>query len=312
MDYRNLGRSGLKVSKMSLGTNAFGARSDETTSIKIVHEAISLGINLIDTADHYQKGESERIIGLALKDRRSEVVLATKCFFSTGPGPNDVGCSRLHVFKAVEASLRRLQTDYIDLLQLHRWDPTTPLEETLDALNDLVRAGKVRYIGCSNYAAWQMVKALGISEQRGWARFISSQPEYSPLRREIEAELIPAGLSEGVGQLAFYPLAGGLLTGKYQEGQAPPAGSRAVTQGAKFTDAFLTERNFQLVRRLSEIAAGAGISLAELSLAWVMAKPGVTSAVTGASRVGQITESVKACAVDLSADLIRAVDEATA
>ena len=226
MEYRNLGRSGLKVSSMSLGTNAFGGRASEEASIAVIHRAIDGGINLIDTADIYTGSESERIIGKALKDRRHQVVLATKAVFRTGPGPNDAGASRQHILDAVDASLRRLETDYIDLYQMHGFDPETPLEETLQTLNDLVRAGKVRYIGCSNYAAWQIVKALGISERNGWARFVSHQPEYSPANRKIEREVVPAGISEGVGQIVYFPLAGGLLSGKYKRGEAPPRAPR--------------------------------------------------------------------------------------
>ncbi|HEY8347716.1 MAG TPA: aldo/keto reductase [Symbiobacteriaceae bacterium] len=312
MEYRNLGRSGLKVSQMALGTNAFGTRTDEATGIAIVHAALDAGINLIDTADMYGDGESERIIGKAIRDRRSRVVLATKGSWRVGDGPNDAGSSRQHILDAVDASLRRLNTDYIDLYQMHRWDDETPLEETLETLNDLVRWGKVRYIGCSNYAAWQIVKALGIQERRGFARYISHQPEYSPANRSIEREVIPACLSEGVGQIVYFPLAGGLFTGKYRRGAEPPAGSRAATQGERFTKRWFTDRNFDLMERLEGLAAEAGISLPHLVLAWVMAKPGITSAIVGATRVEQVLANVAACEVKLSPELIRRVDEASA
>jgi 1-deoxyxylulose-5-phosphate synthase len=309
MDYRNLGRSGLKVSALSLGTNAFGLRADEATSITIVHKALDSGINLIDTADVYGNGESERIIGLALKGRRSQAVLATKGWGRMGPGPNDAGSSRQHLLNAVDASLQRLQTDYIDLYQLHGWDPSTPLEETLETLNDLVRMGKIRYIGCSNFGAWQIVKALGIADRRGWARFISNQPEYSPASRQIEREIIPAGIAEGVGQIVYFPLAGGLFTGKYKRGEAAPEGSRALTQGERFTNRWMTDRNFTLVERVEGVAAEAGISLAHLAIAWAMAKPGVTSAIVGATRVAQVEANLGACDVKLSAEIISKVDE---
>lgn len=312
MEYRNLGRSGLKVSPISLGTNAFGGRADEATSIAVVHKALDAGINLIDTADTYMSGESERIIGLALQGRRSQAVLATKCWFPMGEGPNDRGLSRQHILDAVDASLRRLQTDYIDLYQMHNWDPETPLEETLQTLDDLVRWGKVRYIGCSNFAGWQFVKALGISERRGWARFISNQPEYSPANRKIERDVVPAGIAEGVGQIVYFPLAGGLFTGKYKRDEAPPADSRAVTQGERFTNRWMTDRNFTLVERMTEIAGEAGISLPHLAIAWAMAKPGVTSAIVGASKVAQLVDNIGATEVKLSPDVIRRVDEMSA
>lgn len=312
MEYRNLGRSGLKVSALSLGCNAFGGRADEAASIEIVHKALDTGINLIDTADIYVDGESERIVGKALKGRRSQAVLATKGFGRMDTGPNDAGASRQHILAAVDASLRRLETDHIDLYQMHGWDDEAPIEETLRTLDDLVRWGKVRYIGCSNYAAWQLVKALGVSERLGLVRFVASQPEYSPVNRRIERELIPAGHSEGVGQIVYFPLAGGLFTGKYQQGEAPPAGSRAVTQGERFSNRFLTGRNFALAGKLSAIAAEAGISLPHLVLAWVMAKPGVTSAIVGATRVEQLADNVAACDVKLTPEVIKQVDEASA
>lgn len=312
MDYRNLGRSGLKVSALSLGTNAFGGRADEQTSINVVHKALDLGINLIDTADVYVAGESEKCIGKALVGRRSEAILATKCVMPMGKGPNESGASRKHILDAVDASLKRLQTDYIDLYQMHRWDANTPLEETLQTLDDLVRWGKVRYIGCSNYTAWQQVKALGISERRGYARFVSNQPEYSPVNRKIEREIIPAGLSEGIGQIVYFPLAGGLFTGKYKPGQALPEGSRAVKQGQVFVDRWLNEPNFALMAKLTDMATGLGLTLPHLVLAWVMAKPGVTSAIVGASKPEQVEANFGATAVVLSAETVAQIEELTA
>jgi 1-deoxyxylulose-5-phosphate synthase len=311
LEYRNLGRSGLKVSVMSLGTNAFGPRSDEPTAIAVVHAALDAGINLIDTADIYANGESERMIGLALNGRRSQAVLATKFWNRMGPGPNDRGGSRLHIINAVEASLRRLQTDFIDLYQIHNFDAETPLEETLHELDQLVRSGKVRYIGCSNFAAWQIVKALGISDRNGWVRFISHQPEYSLLNRKIEREVIPACLSEGVGNIVYFPLAAGVLTGKYRKGEPFPLGSRAE-KAPQFAGRWLTDRNLDTAERLRKVAAEAGLTLSQLSLAWPMAKPGVASVIAGASRPEQVTENVSACALKLSADLVRQADELTA
>lgn len=312
MEYRNLGRSGLKVSAIALGTNAFGARADEATSIAVVHKALDSGINLLDTADIYTAGESERIIGKALKGRRSQAVLATKGNGRMGQGPNDAGNSRQHLIDAVDASLKRLETDYIDLYQLHNWDGQTPLEETLETLNDLVRWGKIRYIGCSNFAAWQIVKALGISERRGWARFVSNQPEYSPANRQIERELIPAGISEGVGQIVYFPLAGGLFTGKYKRDEAPPEGSRAITQGERFVNRWMNDRNFTLVEQMTAIANEAGIPLPHLAIAWCMAKPGVSAAIVGASKVEQVADNVGAANVKLSPEIIEKVDEVSA
>lgn len=311
MEYRNLGRSGLKVSAMSLGTNAFGGRADEATSIAVVHKALDSGINLIDTADIYTGGQSETIIGKALQGRRSEAILATKFFGRMGPGPNDTGGSRKRIMDAVDASLKRLQTDYIDLYQMHNPDPNTPIEETLRALDDLVRAGKVRYIGCSNFAAWQIAKALGVSERLGLARFISNQPEYSPINRQIEQEIIPVGISEGVGQIVYFPLAAGLLSGKYKKDQAPPTDSRAVTQ-QNFGNRWFTDRNFAIADRMSRVAAETGISLLHLTLAWVMAKPGIASSITGATKVAQVEDNVKACEIKLSEEVIRQVDEISA
>lgn len=312
MEYRPLGRSGLRVSAMSLGTNAFGDRADETAAVALVQQALDAGINLIDTADVYQRGEAERIVGVALRGRRSQAVLATKVCKPMGDGPHDAGASRQHILDAVDASLRRLGTDYIDLYQIHQWDPATPLEETLRTLDDLVRWGKVRYIGCSNFAAWQIVKALAISDRHGWARFISNQPEYSPARRDIEREILPMGLSEGVGQIVYWALAGGLFTGKYRRGEDPPPGSRA-TRSPLFTNkGWLTDPYLTLTERLTAIADAAGLRLPHLVLAWVMARPGVTSAIVGATRVEQLTDNLAACDVRLPADVMAAVDACAA
>ncbi len=312
MEYRNLGRSGLKVSAISLGCNAFGARADEATSIAVVHQALDLGINLIDTADIYSMGESERMIGKALRGRRSQAILATKGFGRMGDGPNDTGASRKHLLDALDASLKRLETDYVDLYQIHTWDPNTPIEETMKTLDDLVRWGKVRYIGCSNYAAWQIMKSLWVSDKNSWERFISNQPEYSPANRAIEREIIPAGLAEGVGQIVYFPLAAGLFTGKYKRGEAVPAGSRAEKQGERFVNRWFTEANWALAEQMQAIADQLGISLSHLALAWAMAKPGVTSAIVGASKPAQVVDNAKACDVKLSPDVIARIDEISA
>jgi aryl-alcohol dehydrogenase-like predicted oxidoreductase len=312
MEYRYLGQSGLKVSAMSLGTNSFGVRADEATSIAIVHKALDSGINLLDTADIYNNGESERILGLALKGRRSEAVVATKVNGRMGEGPNNLGNSRQHILDGVDASLKRLGTDYIDLYQLHNWDSLVPVAETLRVLDDLVRWGKVRYVGCSNWAAWQIVKALGLSDRNGWARFVSNQPEYSPVNRIIEREIIPAGISEGVGQIVYFPLAGGLFSGKYRRDTEAPAGSRALTQGARFANRFLIERNFTVVEQLEKVAAEVSVSLPNLVLAWAMAKPGISSVIVGATKVEQLVQNLGATDVKLSAEVIQQVDEISA
>ena len=226
MKYRHLGNSGLRVSALGLGTNAFGSRADKAASIRIIHQALDQGINFIDTANVYSDTRSEQIIGEALADRRNEVIIATKVGLPRGKGPNDKGASRLHIQREVEDSLKRLRTDYIDLYQIHSFDPNTPLEETLRTLEDLVRAGKIRYIGASNYAAWELMKALGISEQQGLSRFISVQNSYSLADRTPEIELVPCCLDQGVGIIPFFPLAGGILTGKYGDGTQIPTGSR--------------------------------------------------------------------------------------
>ncbi|HEV2357466.1 MAG TPA: aldo/keto reductase [bacterium] len=307
MLYRSLGRSGLNVSAYALGTNAFGGRADEETSIAIIHHAIDHGVNLIDTANVYTGSHSERIIGRALQDRRDRVVLATKCAMKVGDGPNDEGASRGHVLREVERSLARLRTDFIDLYQIHTWDPRTPLEETLRTLDDLVRAGKVRYIGCSNYAAWQVSRALGTSDRRGFVRYESVQPEYSPADRRIEAELVPCCLAEGVGVLAYFPLAGGVLTGKYTPGSPPPQGSRALTQ-PQFARR-LSERNLRLAQDMAGLASEVGCTLSQLTLAWVMRRPGITSALVGATKVAQQEENLKAVDLAVPPEILDRVTE---
>jgi aryl-alcohol dehydrogenase-like predicted oxidoreductase len=239
-------------------------------------------------------------------------VLATKVNGRMGSGPNNLGNSRQHILDGVDASLRRLGTDYIDLYQLHNWDPLVPVAETLRVLDDLVRWGKVRYVGCSNWAAWQIVKALGLSDRNGWARFVSNQPEYSPVNRIIEREIIPAGISEGVGQIVYFPLAGGLFSGKYRRDTEAPAGSRALTQGARFANRFLIERNFTVMEQLEKVAAEVSVSLPNLVLAWAMAKPGISSVIVGATKVEQLVQNLGATDVKLSAEVIQQVDEISA
>lgn len=307
MLYRQLGRTGLKVSAYALGTNSFGGRADEAVSAAIIRHALDHGVNLIDTANLYTEGRSETIIGKAVRGRRHEVVLATKCGLPVGGGPNDRGASRAHILRELEGSLRRLDTDYVDLYQIHTWDGETPLEETLRTLDDLVTQGKVRYVGCSNYAAWQLAKALWTSDRHGWVRYESVQPEYSVADRRIEDELLPLCRDQTVGVLAYFPLAGGILTGKYRPGAPPPPGSRAVTQ-PRWGDRALNERNLGLAEAFARLAAEAGVAPAQLALAWLMARPGVTAAIVGATRVEQQAENLKAVGLDLDPDLSIRVD----
>ncbi|NHN29489.1 aldo/keto reductase [Paenibacillus agricola] len=294
MEHRRLGNTGLKVSVISLGCMAFGRWIDEKTSLQVFDAALDAGITLFDTADIYgrgmdsrnplQSGESEAILGRIIQKRRSKIILATKVNGKVGLGPNDHGLSRYHITRAIEDSLKRLQTDVIDLYQVHRFDPDTPLEETLGALDDLVKQGKVRYIGCSNYAAWQIAKAHGISQQKGLNRFVSVQPPYSLLVRDIEQELLPFCESEGVGAIVYSPLARGLLTGKYVDGGAHPAGSRADRADRALLALLAKPQILQNVCKLQEFANERGWSLPCMALAWVAKRAGVASAILGASR----------------------------
>lgn len=292
MQYRRVGRSGLKVSLLGLGGNNFGARIDAERTRQVVEGALEEGVTFFDTADVYGEGRSEEYLGRALGARRSDVVIGTKVAGTTGPGPNDRGSSRQHIMAGVDASLHRLGTDYIDLLQIHRWDADSPLEETLDALNDLVRMGKIRYIGCSNYSGWQMTWGLGISDRRGWSKFISAQPHYSLLYRESERELIPACGEFGIGVIPYFPLAAGVLTGKYREGQPAPAGTRGA-QSERFLQRFATARNLAVVRRLESWARERGHTITELAIAWLAAQPTVATVITGATRPDQVRENAK-------------------
>lgn len=310
MIYRTLGRSGLNVSAYALGTNAFGGRADEETSIAIIHHALDHGVNLIDTANVYTDSNSERIIGKALRGRRDQAVVATKCALKVGDGPNDEGASRTHIMREIDRSLARLVTDYVDLYQIHTWDERTPLEETLRALDDLVRAGKVRYVGCSNYAAWQVTRALWVSDRRGLVRYDSVQPAYSPADRRIEAELVPCCLAEGVGLLVYFPLAGGVLTGKYKPGTPPPQGSRALTQ-PQFAKR-LTEQNLRLAQDMTGLASEIGCTISQLALAWVVSRPGITSALVGATKVAQQEENLKAVDLKVPPQILDRVTELSA
>ena len=306
MDIRALGRSGLKVPELCLGTMTFGNQADSAASYAILDRAFDAGVYFIDTADVYplggnseQLGSTEAIIGQWLQGKRDQVVLATKCFGRMGAGPNDSGLGRRHIIDAVDASLRRLGTDYIDLYQAHQFDSTTPLEETLRAFDDLVHTGKVRYIGVSNWRAWQLEKALGIADVRNLIRISSVQPRYNLLFRMIEEELIPACLDEGVGIISYNPLAGGMLTGRYQPGQAVEAGSRFALGGVSGAGALYQQRywqqaTFEAVEQYRRWCQERDLQATTTAVKWVTQQPGITSAIIGASQPEQLAESLAA------------------
>lgn len=306
MRYRNLGTSGLEVSVLGLGTNAFGGRADKDVSIRVLHHAVASGITFIDTANIYTGTKSEEIIGEAFEGRRHEVILATKAGMKRGEGPNSRGSSRHHLMQELEGSLRRLRTDYIDLYQIHTFDPNTPLEETLRALDDLITSGKVRYVGASNYAAWQMMKSLSISESHRLAKYVSIQPGYSLADRGVERELIPFCVDQGIGMIPYFPLAGGILTGKYAGGTVP-SGSQ-LDKNPNFAKRMDAAR-LKLGEQVARIAAEIGTSATALSLAWLMHQPAVSTVIAGATRESQIDENVKAVDLDLTEDILRTLDE---
>jgi aryl-alcohol dehydrogenase-like predicted oxidoreductase len=316
MEYRTLGSSGLRVSVLTMGTMTFGGRGQfqqvGSTDIDEARHQVDLcldaGVNLIDTADVYSGGLSEEIVGQAIKGRRDDVLLATKVRMPMGDGPNDAGLSRHHVITGCEDSLRRLGTDHIDLYQVHEWDGQTPLEETLDALDQLVRSGKVRYVGASNYAAWQLMKALGTAERGGLPRFVSQQIYYSLQAREAEYELVPLAVDQGIGVLVWSPLAGGLLSGKYRRGQQPPAGSRHLTEWNE-PPVYDQDRLYDTIEVLVAIGAERGVSAAQVALAYLLGKPAVTSLVVGARTREQLADNLAAAELVLSAEERARLDE---
>lgn len=293
MEYRNLGKFGLKVSAIGLGTNRFGAEHvPQSTVNDMMDAALDLGINFIDSADVYTGGQSETTLGNALKGRWDRFVLATKFFWSTGEGPNDRGGSRYHMLNAVEASLRRLQSDHIDLYYLHRWDDSTPIEETLRGLDDLVRMGKIRYIGASNLASWQLAKANLLAEFRGWTAFAALQSHYHMLERDVEREVLPYCAAHGVGFVPYFPLAGGFLTGKYRRNQPAPAGSRG--ESSPYVKEYMTDANYDKIEKLETWASEREHSLGDLAQAWLLAQPAVCSVISGATKLEQIRANVRA------------------
>ncbi|HLL61782.1 MAG TPA: aldo/keto reductase [Propionibacteriaceae bacterium] len=315
MEYRQLGRSGLKVSTITLGTMGFGGTGwaspvghlDVKAARQQIDICLEAGVNLIDTADIYSEGLSEQILGEALGADRDDVLIATKVRGTMGPGPNDEGLSRHHILRAVEASLRRLSTDYIDLYQVHEWDGLTPQEETLSALDTLVQSGKVRYIGSSNYTARQLMKALWISDLRGYESYVSQQIYYSLQARDAENELIPIAIDEGLGVLVWSPLAGGLLSGKYRRGQDAPEGTRRF-EGWTEPPVNDEERLYDTVDALVEIGKGHGVSAAQVALAYTLAKPAVTSVIIGARTEEQLRDNLAAAELTLTLEELDRLD----
>jgi len=315
MEYRRLGDTGLMVSELCLGCMTFGREADEETSRKIIGRFLETGGNFIDTADVYSKGVSEEITGRAIRGVRDEVVLATKVFFPMGDGPNDVGLSRKHVTQGCEDSLRRLGTDYIDLYQVHCWDGATPLEESLSALTDLVRSGKVRYIGVSNFTGYQLMRSLNVSGAQGYEKFICLQPQYSLVERNIEREILPICLEEGLGVIPWSPLGGGFLSGKYRRGEEPPEGSRiseAVESMEEYWDRRATERNWRALDVVGRISEERGKSYAQISLNWLLKQRGVTAPIIGARTLAQLEDNIGASGWELDKEQVEELSEASA
>jgi aryl-alcohol dehydrogenase-like predicted oxidoreductase len=321
MQHVRLGNTGLKVSRLCLGTMTFGNQCDEATSFAIMDRAAEAGMTFMDTADVYPLGgergaggATEEIIGRWLKGRRDDYILATKCHFPMGQRPFQSGNNRRHIMASIEGSLKRLGTDYIDLYQLHSHDPETPVDETLEALNDLVRSGKVRYVGCSNHLAWQLARAIGRSEALGVAKYVSVQPRYNLLFREIERELAPLCVQENIAIIPYNPIAGGMLSGKHDRTRAPAEGTRFTTSGfagAMYRERYWKDFMFDAVEALQGLASQAGLTLPTLAVAWTLAQPGITSPIIGASRPEQLDATIAALDVALDADLLVKLDETT-
>jgi aryl-alcohol dehydrogenase-like predicted oxidoreductase len=321
MEYRRLGRHGLEVPALCLGTMTFGLQVDEKVSFSILDKAADNRLNFLDTADAYPLGgtaetlgETEAIIGRWIKQRgrRDDLVIATKCFAPTGRRPNNRGLSRHHIIASIEASLRRLQTDYVDIYQSHGFDPDVPIEESLRAFDDLVTAGKVRYAACSNYPAWRLADAIATAERLGMAGYTSVQPRYNLLYREIETELLPLVRHHGLGVLVYNPLAGGFLSGKYKQGQDPEAGTRFTlgTAADRYQARYWHDSQFQAVESLKAIVEGMDLSMVSVSVAWVLRQPGVTSAIIGASRPEQLDANLNALNIEFNDEILEACDAA--
>jgi aryl-alcohol dehydrogenase-like predicted oxidoreductase len=312
MEIRNLGQSGLRVSSIGLGCNNFGGRIDEAATKAVIHKALDLGITLFDTADVYgERGGSETVMGQILGENRKRIVLASKFGMAMDDTGEKQGGARRYIMRAVEDSLRRLQTDYLDLYQMHQTDPRTPIEESLRALDDLVRQGKVRYVGCSNFPAWQMVDAAWTAKTAGLNAFVSCQDEYSLVHRDPEAQLLPAARRLGLGLLPYFPLASGLLSGKYRRNVALPEGTRlAKTQ--RLADRYLTERNWAVAEKLGDFVESRGHTMLELAFSWLLAQSPVASVIAGATRPEQLEQNVKAGSWQLSVDDLAEIDRLTA
>jgi aryl-alcohol dehydrogenase-like predicted oxidoreductase len=315
MEYRQLGRCGLRVSELSLGTMGFGGggkfrdvgETDLDGARRQIDMALDAGVNLMDTADVYSDGLAEEIVGQALSGRRDRVLISTKARFEMGPGPNDAGLSRHHLIEACEASLRRLRTDHIDLYQVHEWDGQTPLEETLAALEHLVESGKVRYVGCSNFSGWQVMKALGTARASGLPGFVSQQVYLSLQERSAEYEIVPSALDQGLGLLIWSPLAGGLLSGKYRRGQPPPPGSRHAGEWDE-PPVYDEDKLSETIEVLVEIAEGHGVSPARVALAWLLTRPGISTVIIAARHDEQLADNLAAADLKLSADEIERLE----
>ncbi|MBX0329578.1 aldo/keto reductase [Oscillochloris sp. ZM17-4] len=309
MDYRLLGRTGVRVSPICIGTMNFGSPTPDVEAARIIDRALDAGVNFFDTANSYNAGESEAVIGraLAASGRRQELILATKAHFPTGPGPNERGNSRLHLMRACEDSLRRLQTDHIDLYQMHRPDPHTPVEETLAALSDLVRQGKVRYVGCSTHPAWRVMEALMVSELKGHVRYVSEQPPYNLLDRRIENELLPLCQAHGLAIIPWSPLAQGVLAGRYADAAKVPADSRAALRGGIYAER-VTARGIAVGDQFVALARAHGIAPARLALLWAKDQPGITAPIFGPRTLAQLDEILPVCEMSLSDELRAACD----
>jgi aryl-alcohol dehydrogenase-like predicted oxidoreductase len=307
MEYRQLGRSGLRISRLTLGTMTFGGRgkfrdvgeTDLERARRQIDIALDAGVNLIDTADVYSDGAAEEILGRALEGKRDEVLLATKARFAMGPGPNDAGLSRHHLIEACEASLRRLQADHVDLYQVHEWDGQTPLEETLAALEHLLQSGKVRYVGCSNFAGWQVMKALSVARATGLPAFVSQQVYLSLQERSAEYEIVPSALDQRLGLLTWSPLAGGWLSGKYRRGEPPPPGSRHAGEWDE-PPIYDEGKLYDTVDVLVDVAERHGVSPARVALAWLLGRPGITTVIVGARTDEQLADNLAAAELELS------------
>ncbi len=306
MEYRQLGKSGLKVSAIGLGGNTFGNGADEAQTARIIHRALDVGINFIDTADTYSRGVSEQYVGKAVAGRRQQALVATKVYGRMGEGPNDTGLSRKHILEGVEASLKRLDTDYIDLYQVHNVDTSTPIYETLATLDGLVRQGKVRYIGCSNFLAWQLCEALWASDRKDLTPFVSVQPRYNVVDRTIERELLPFCRQYGIGIVPYSPLAGGILTGKYRLGEAPPADTRAGRNPRLQQQ--LNEAMLGKVNALAKWARDQGHDVGHLALAWLLSRPEVSTIIAGATKPEQVEDNARAAEWRLSAEDLEEID----